>query len=93
MPATVLATVVLADVPAQAAPVDTSRASQCTVRAYFVDQGPCGHRMIRPPRPSNRGDPAAQACGPLGGPVGAFTASADRLPLPALQTKRHFGSR
>jgi hypothetical protein len=40
--ATVLATVVLADVPAQAAPVDTSGASQCPVRAYSKDPDPNG---------------------------------------------------
>src|SRR5215831_16313058 len=53
-----------------------------------VDQGPCDRRVIRASRPSKQGDPAAQACGPLGMPVGAFSnRSADRLPLPALTAR------
>jgi len=53
-----------------------------------VDQGPSDGRVIRASRPANRGDPAAQACGPLGGPVGVSNRNGDRLPPASIDTMR-----
>ena len=51
----------------------TARGGVCDQPFVGVDQGPCDRRVIRAARPSKQGDPAAQACGPMGGPVGGFS--------------------